>query len=1540
MAVTGSGRGPIKVGSGYVDVFPKMNREAMRKFRAQVDRELGTVGKKAGREFTKAISSEVKGASKPMLAEIKKVHKASTDAAKDSKKTLHRIAKEITKLYGQEAGKRFLEEQKHEKKKRKLLDQTTAATRSALRTITSEEEKAAKQSAQRWERANKARIQADKERVLQAKAARKEEERQAAAQARELIAYNKLVERAYAENERRKRREAAETARQERALQRAWVADQRRQFSQVRDQIAADRREALRSLREQVDTQRTLIRQAQEEARGYQRQVDTANRNQLSGMARVQKAWDRQSNRIEALGTHAMEAGRMISTHLLAPLGAVASALSMIGIRSADMRMLGQLGLKSAGVSSGASSNALETLQRYAIDTPFSIDAMHEYQMKMIRTFAANDERWYEPQTRTKAADKAAGKVTDLIMAIGDSMARAGNLSPEMFQRALYAADRMADMDKANTRNLNQLVAATGVSAPELATMFGFDSAKEFWTVVGTPVKDGGGIGGMDLMDNLLRYWDPNYFNKDGDKKGGSKGFAEMMTSATITGRWDQIKERSVYELGNLFAREGEDGQYEYTALGESLMGRKTGEDKNGNAVYEGGLLQTVQTLAGDNQQNVKALLTTFFDGLRSVGDWLLDISAWLNQHPEIKELLKNLVKAAVFAAPFLIAFGLLTKIFGKMGKLLSPMLKPLGVALKVLKGLGRVGMQTAAGVASAVRGNGFRSGYRERRGRYWERDRLRNQGPTEELRTANRRLADLTDAMEDLQRELRRVSRRNSTDEANRTVPRQNPPSNRGDSSGGSNRPPSGGGSPSTGGSGNSVRDSERLRDALKEVTQAADNAQQAVSRLNSENLGTLKGEFDKVYGVADKLHKVIGDGTGAGDIAGRVDNLDRRTLGNVAGQFNKVETQARQAYNMVGQGTGGSNLAGRVGLLDQRRLTNIIREFNKLENAAEKAHKAVGTSKSNGLSGGLTDANNVSQKKIKDAIDKLKKALDDAKDEAGKLEQNLDDISNKTGRGGGKNDGGKPTKKARGGLIRTSDVAPVIPGYKPGIDTVPAVLSPGEGILRPEVTRAIGENTINEWNYLARSGQVSKIQKFKNGGVVGEQLDNIIQTVKDMNVWNVASGAAQNMELLGAGADIGGGPRGGIRSVAGGASQWMGGVAADKFTGIMDFAINDSWDALKRIPTGVGQVLGIVGGALMPTLGQYFKDDIWWGKGNILERGNTFLDHTFSTKTVSSVWDDLIGGLWDSITSIGSMLANPVDTVTGAFSGLWDLAVADANSVTDSVKAVKDIMDAPKEHAREVFNDFMTTAKAAMPNTKDLFNFDRDGKVNVKQPDFEKMFETGGPGAAKALGWARTQHGKPYQWGGNGNPSWDCSGFLSAIESVMRGESPHRRWATGAFRGTAAPNGWVRNLKAPYMIGITNAGVGHTAGTINGVNVESRGGDGVVVGKGARSYKDPMFTDVYGFRPSITAAYATGTRSASPGMALVAEKGPELVTRPGVRNFRGGETVYNADETAAILGGRPAPTIVIHEAKSETTPQAVIRGLQHYDALYGSRL
>jgi phage-related protein len=200
-----------------------------------------------------------------------------------------------------------------------------------------------------------------------------------------------------------------------------------------------------------------------------------------------------------------------------------------------------------------------------------------------------------------------------------------------------------------------------------------------------------------------------------------------------------------------------------------------------------------------------------------------------------------------------------------------------------------------------------------------------------------------------------------------------------------------------------------------------------------------------------------------------------------------------------------------------------------------------------------------------------------------------------------------------------------------------------------------------------------------------------------------------------------------------------------------------------------------------------------------------------------------------------------------------------------------------------------------------KDTSNKAVDSMLNWFTNEDKKA--VGGPAVQKALSWVKTQNGLPYQWAGNGNPSWDCSGLMSAIESVIRGEKPHRRWATGSFVGNNGPAGWVRNLNSPFMIGITNAGVGHTAGTLAGMNVESSGGAGVHMGKSARGYNNSLFTSHWGFAPA--AKYDQG--------GLLAD-GATMV----VKNTRKPERVLDPQQTALFEqlvngGARGASSITI---------------------------
>ncbi len=129
---------------------------------------------------------------------------------------------------------------------------------------------------------------------------------------------------------------------------------------------------------------------------------------------------------------------------------------------------------------------------------------------------------------------------------------------------------------------------------------------------------------------------------------------------------------------------------------------------------------------------------------------------------------------------------------------------------------------------------------------------------------------------------------------------------------------------------------------------------------------------------------------------------------------------------------------------------------------------------------------------------------------------------------------------------------------------------------------------------------------------------------------------------------------------------------------------------------------------------------------------------------------------------------------------------------------------------------------------------------------------FGGGGPGVGKGVNFARAQAGKPYVWGGVGPGGYDCSGFMSAILNVIQGKNPYqRRFSTRSFGASSGPGGFVRGLRSGFMVGVTNAGVGHMAGTLGGkLNVESRGSRGVVVGSGARGFNDGLFTHQYGLK------------------------------------------------------------------------------------------
>src|SRR6478736_2095364 len=87
----------------------------------------------------------------------------------------------------------------------------------------------------------------------------------------------------------------------------------------------------------------------------------------------------------------------------------------------------------------------------------------------------------------------------------------------------------------------------------------------------------------------------------------------------------------------------------------------------------------------------------------------------------------------------------------------------------------------------------------------------------------------------------------------------------------------------------------------------------------------------------------------------------------------------------------------------------------------------------------------------------------------------------------------GGGVVARAVGKLAVAAGGGYIIPGYAPGSDTVPALLSPGEAVMVPEFVSMIGPANVYALNRMARGGrsvnpsQILGTEMFADGGIVG---------------------------------------------------------------------------------------------------------------------------------------------------------------------------------------------------------------------------------------------------------------------------------------------------------------------------------------------------------------------------------------------------------------------------------------------------------------------
>lgn len=305
----------------------------------------------------------------------------------------------------------------------------------------------------------------------------------------------------------------------------------------------------------------------------------------------------------------------------------------------------------------------------------------------------------------------------------------------------------------------------------------------------------------------------------------------------------------------------------------------------------------------------------------------------------------------------------------------------------------------------------------------------------------------------------------------------------------------------------------------------------------------------------------------------------------------------------------------------------------------------------------------------------------------------------------------------------------------------------------------------------------------------------------------------------------------------------------AWDAFGSVIDFVVHNvvepAFDAVKNSLGKVGDFFDSVVDGIK---------SVWNGLKSILAKPINFMIGTVYNGGILKAWNtiaDFIPGLNPAAplaeiqeNATGGAIRGPGtgtsdDILSWLSNGEHVLTAADVKALggQGGVYALRDLIKSGEPFTWEGGRLRKTTSDRA--NNGPLIPAFKDG--GDVRPEWESQLERGHE-------WAAAQNGKPYLTGSQWPAGGDCSGFMSAIASVILGMDPNAgHWATPAFPAgqgstvTAGGQTWEAGLSQGFSIGMTGGPqsggqMGHTAGTLSSagkfgsVNVESGGGHGGV--------------------------------------------------------------------------------------------------------------
>ncbi|GGP72081.1 CHAP domain-containing protein [Streptomyces melanogenes] len=483
------------------------------------------------------------------------------------------------------------------------------------------------------------------------------------------------------------------------------------------------------------------------------------------------------------------------------------------------------------------------------------------------------------------------------------------------------------------------------------------------------------------------------------------------------------------------------------------------------------------------------------------------------------------------------------------------------------------------------------------------------------------------------------------------------------------------------------------------------------------------------------------------------------------------------------------------------------------------------------------------------------------------------------------------KPLQFARGG---------VVPGYSPGNDTVPAVLSPGEGILRPEVVRALGPDVIHAWNRAARLGG----NMFANGGIV--------QPIG----WKSPTG-----------------------------STWVQAHKNDAYTGYTD-ALEHGWSLIVEAMTATVKDAFATAGVVSSGTVEHFKGSVLsWGKylddhvggaSAVVKQAQKELGYTETGPNMvkynqfnGEEWcADFLSWVVDKASANSSYWNSPTGTPDNRWPSVstWNSEAAGSQISGLQARAGDVVSFRNGGHiglVESVANGVLHTIEGNTgPSVRRLTRAftDPDHVFRPKGGQAEGASFSGWPGAYPTGVDIPTSGGldggTPQQNEGVAKQLLNQMGWgtqFGALDAIWSRESGWNQFAKNPSSGAY---GIPQSLPASKM-----ASSGRDWLT-NPVTQEQWG-----LGYIKDRYGDPAKAWDFWKRNHW---YAKGTKSASPGLALVGEQGPELI------NMKGGEQVFSARDTASMLGGRNV-TVNVYAAPDVPTEETILRALERAHIMHG---